>query len=85
MLTNLNTIFVPTDFSQIANQSLPFAAELAVQTGASLTLLYCAEEPFDFAPMVDNKKEKIIEKVTELFESISNNLKNKKKFKKTDY
>lgn len=81
MLTNLKTIFFPTDFSKNANQALPFAAELAVRTDATLILLYSSEETYDFAPMVADKKGKIIEKVTRLFEEIAADLKSQKRYK----
>lgn len=81
MFTDINTIFFPTDFSDNANQALPFAAELALKADARLIFLYCVEEPFDFAPMVADKKEKIVEKVSELFEEMVVDLKRKKRFK----
>ncbi|MDR8393248.1 universal stress protein [Aliifodinibius sp. S!AR15-10] len=81
MLTDIKTVFLPTDFSENANQALPYAAELALITNATLTLMYCVEEPFDFAPMVADKKEKIVEKVTARFEKLVADLKKKKRFK----
>ncbi len=81
MLTDIKTIFLPTDFSENANEALPFAYELARKTGATLTLLYCIEEPFDFAPMVEDYKEKIVERATKLFDKMLLELKSKKGFK----
>ncbi len=82
MLTNIDTVFLPTDFSKNANQALPFAAELALQNDAALFLMYCVEEPFDFAPMVAEKKEELVERVTEQFEQLVSELKSKNRFKK---
>ncbi|MFH5833139.1 universal stress protein [Halalkalibaculum sp. DA3122] len=81
MLADIDTIFFPTDFSENANQALPFAAELALKTEARLSLLYCLEEPFDFAPMHAHDKEKLTEKVSELFEQLVAGLRRNERFK----
>lgn len=81
MLSTLNNILFPTDFSENANTALEFAAEIAAETGASLNMMYCVEEPFDLAPMVKEKKQQIVEKVTASFEKTVSELKGRKKFK----
>ena len=42
----MNKILVPTDFSEQANNALNFAAEIARQQGADLTLLHVVEYPY---------------------------------------
>lgn len=81
MLTDIKNILMPTDFSENANRALPFATELARKTGATLIPLYCVEEPFDFAPMVEDYKEQIVERVTKLFDEMLDELQSKKKLK----
>ncbi len=44
-MTKINRILVPTDFSDIANEALNYAVELAQIQRASLDILHVIEEP----------------------------------------
>lgn len=41
----MNTILVPTDFSEYANHASDFAAQLAVEYGAELCFIHVVEIP----------------------------------------
>lgn len=68
MSLNISHILFPTDFSETSEKALPFALELARRNKASLTLLHSIEEPYDFAPMLEDIRKHINRKVDSLFE-----------------
>ncbi|MDZ7691057.1 MAG: universal stress protein [Balneolaceae bacterium] len=70
MLDDINTVFLPTDFSENAREALPFAAEIALRAKARLTLLHCVEENIHFTPQKEQRKEKIIKETTEAFDKL---------------
>ena len=47
-MKNIRHILFPTDFSENADNALPYALEMACQFGAELTLFHAIEEPYDF-------------------------------------
>lgn len=67
-------ILLPTDFSDNAQNALIFALELAKKTGAQLELLHCIEEPYNFAPMVDQIMQQIVQKSEQLFDNIKDDI-----------
>ena len=67
MSLQINHILVPTDFSEAAQNALPYALEIALKTGAKLTILHSIEEPYDFAPMIEEYREKMRNNVENIF------------------
>lgn len=63
----INNILFPTDFSDNARHALPFALKVAKKTGATLHILHSIEEPYDFAPLAQEIKEGVTNKVKRLF------------------
>lgn len=67
MDTMINNILFPTDFSLNTRQALPFALNIAKKTGATIHILHSIEEPYDFAPLAQEIKEGVTNKVKRLF------------------
>ncbi|MGK7369831.1 MAG: universal stress protein [Candidatus Halalkalibacterium sp. M3_1C_030] len=67
MSLQISHILFPTDFSETSEKALPYALELARRNKASLTLLHSIEEPYDFAPMLEDIRKHINRKVDSLF------------------
>lgn len=63
----INSILFPTDFSDNAQHALPFALKIAKKTGATIHILHSIEEPYDFAPLAQEIKEGVTNKVKKLF------------------
>lgn len=59
-------ILFPTDFSAVADKALSFALELASRRNARLTIMHVIEEPYDFAPRIENFKQEVYTKVEKL-------------------
>lgn len=78
---SINHIFYPTDFSKNAERALPFAAEIASQTGAKLTLFHANQDTMDFAPSFEAAKEKNIQDTSDLFDELIYKLKENDKYK----
>lgn len=78
---SINHIFYPTDFSKNAEWALPFAAEIACQTGAKLTLFHANQETMDFAPSFEAAKEENIQDTSHLFDELISKLKENDKYK----
>lgn len=74
MSLQLNQILFPTDFSENSKKVLPFALELARRSKAKLTLVHSIEEPYDFAPMIEELKQSISRKVKSLFKEQLNEI-----------
>ena len=70
MSLHLNQLLFPTDFSENSKKVLPFALELARRSKAKLTLVHSIEEPYDFAPMIEELRQSISRKVQSLFEEL---------------
>lgn len=70
----LNHIFFPTDFSDNAEQALPFAAEIAGKTGAKLTLFHAAREKMDVAPGFEKKPDQVMDDSSNQFDKLLQNL-----------
>lgn len=67
MSMQISHILLPTDFSEISDKALPFALEFARRTKASITMMHSIEEPYDFAPMLDDIRKQVNRKVKTLF------------------
>jgi nucleotide-binding universal stress UspA family protein len=70
MSLKIKNILYPTDFSENARHALPFALSLAKENKAKLHIMHSIEEPYDFAPMVENIKQNVTRKVEKLFEEM---------------
>jgi nucleotide-binding universal stress UspA family protein len=81
MALKIKNILYPTDFSNNAKNALPFALELAKITGARVHIMHSIEEPYDFAPMVEDIKKNVNRKVKQLLEEILEEIKAKKEYK----
>lgn len=68
-------ILFPTDFSDHARHTLPFAVEIARRTGSTLHLFHSIEEPYDFAPMIDEIIKGVTGRVRELFREMTDEIK----------
>lgn len=68
MSLQISHILIPTDFSSISDKALPFALELARRNKASITMMHTIEEPYDFAPMLEDIKKQIGRKIKSLFD-----------------
>ncbi|SMO63426.1 universal stress protein [Fodinibius sediminis] len=75
----INQLLFPTDFSETAHKALPFALDIAKRSGARLTLMHTIEEPYDFAPMAQEIKQQIRNRIESLFkEQLDDILKNER-------
>lgn len=68
MSLQISHILLPTDFSVISEKALPFALELARRNKASITMMHTIEEPYDFAPMIQDIKKQINHRIRSLFD-----------------
>ncbi|MBD3616322.1 MAG: universal stress protein [Gracilimonas sp.] len=80
MSLTIKNILYPTDFSDNAKNALPFALELAKKTGAMVHIMHSIEEPYDFAPMVEDIKKNVTRKVKQLYEEMLADIKSKKEY-----
>lgn len=78
---SIDHIFYPTDFSKNAERALPFAAEIARQTGAKLTMFHANQDTMDFAPSFEAAKEENIQGTSHLFDQLISKLKEDDKYK----
>lgn len=58
MSFEIRHVLLPTDFSETADKALPYALAIAEKTGAKLTLMHSIEEPYNFAPMIEEFAER---------------------------
>lgn len=79
MTDQIKNILFPTDFSDNARRALPFALDIARKTGATLHIMHSIEEPYDFAPMVEDVKKGVTRKVQRLFDDMIDDIRNSKK------
>jgi len=77
----IKSILFPTDFSENAKHALSFALKLAKENDAKLHIMHSIEEPYDFAPMVENIKQNVTQKVEKLFDEILEDIKRADEFK----
>ncbi len=63
MSLQISNILFPTDFSETASKAMPYAIAIAKQTGAKLTLMHSIEEPYNFAPLIEEFTERAKEEV----------------------
>ncbi|MDZ7681687.1 MAG: universal stress protein [Fodinibius sp.] len=75
-----NHIFFPTDFSDNAEQALTFAAEIAYQTGAKLTLFHAKRDPINFSPSAEPSRKNTSKAIEAKFEELLITLKNNKRY-----
>lgn len=76
----IKNILYPTDFSDNAKHALPYALSLAKKTGATLHIMHSIEEPYDFAPMVEDIKKDVTRKVKKLYEDMIEDINKKKEY-----
>lgn len=67
---NINRILFPTDFSETSKKALPYALEIAKRTKAKLSLVHTIEEPYDFAPLLEEYMRQVRRKVETLFQDL---------------
>ncbi|MDZ7773055.1 MAG: universal stress protein [Balneolaceae bacterium] len=70
----IRNIYFPTDFSQASEKALPYAAEIARRTGATLTIVHVSEEPIDLAPSSRDKKQEVTAQARERFQKLKDRL-----------
>lgn len=66
MALQISRILLPTDFSETSKRALPFALEIARRNKASLTIVHTIEEPYNFAPMLEEYKQQVSRRVETL-------------------
>ena len=74
MAFSINHIFFPTDFSKNAKRALPFAAEIALKTGAKLTLFHATQQTMDIAPDFEKARDQVIDDSSSNFDELLNSL-----------
>ncbi|SMO63438.1 universal stress protein [Fodinibius sediminis] len=70
MALSFDHILFPTDFSNNADRALPFAAEIALRSGAQLTLFHSGTAAMDMSPGFQKAKDKEIHDADEAFEKL---------------
>lgn len=83
-MSTIKQILHPTDFSDNSRQALPYVLEIARQTGATVHILHSIEEPYDFAPMIQEVKKGVSRKVEILLQEIVEDIQNQKEFSKLE-
>lgn len=79
-MDTIKNILFPTDFSENSQNALQFALETAQASDATLHIMHSIEEPYDFAPMVQEVKKSLNQRVEKLFNSIIEEIKEKEKY-----
>ncbi len=74
MSLEFQQIVFPTDFSENAQEALPFAAEIAKQSGAELILFHSTQSSMDLTPGFEDNQEKAIENTSRYFDELVANL-----------
>jgi nucleotide-binding universal stress UspA family protein len=80
----MKNIIYPTDFSDTAKIALPYALELARKTGAAVHIIHAIEEPYDFAPMVQDVKKEVNRKVEVLLRDMVEDIRKEQKYQEVD-
>lgn len=68
MAQQISRVLFPTDFSDSSRKALTYALEIARRSKASLTMVHTIEEPYNFAPLLEEYKQQISRRVKTLFE-----------------
>lgn len=76
----INQIVFPTDFSENAQEALPFAAEIAKKAGAELVLFHSSQATSDLAPNFKDSREKTIENISRYFDELISELRKEDSF-----
>lgn len=84
MESPLTNIYFPTDFSEASENALPYAAEIARRTGATLTMVHVSEEPVDLAPSSRQKKEEVTKHARAAFQELSDTLREQEAYRKLE-
>lgn len=82
VMNDIKRILFPTDFSDNARNALPYALEIARNTGAELHLLHSIEESYDFGPMAEEIRTSIRNKVSETLQGLTEEIGEKRRFEK---
>lgn len=80
MALTFKHILFPTDFSETSKRALHYALEIAHRTKASLHLMHTLEEPYNFAPLLEDYLQRVRRKVETLFEEMLAGIDTKKKY-----
>lgn len=80
MSLDFNHILFPTDFSENAQKALPFALEIARRADATITIMHVIQEPYDFAPMVEEVKRNTTKKVERLLQDMIDGVRKKEEY-----
>lgn len=80
----INNILFPTDFSDNARNALNYALEIALHSGATLHIVHSIEEPYDFAPMVEEIKKTLGHRVQKLFDEMQSEIRQNSKYKEVN-
>ena len=80
MSFEITHILFPTDFSPNAERALSFAAEIAVQTDASLSLLHAVEHTIPIARQSNRNTEQRIKNANKKFDEIIDRLQEEERF-----
>lgn len=88
MLSSIDNILFPTDFSDNTREALSFVLEVARSTGATIHLMHSIEEPYDFASLSETPviageevKKSLSQRVSKLFNGIRQDVKNDERYK----
>ncbi|MCW9705862.1 universal stress protein [Fodinibius salsisoli] len=84
MNANLEQVYFPTDFSKHANNVLPYAAEIALQTGSKLVLMHAIQYVVEIAPSFEDLKEQFVQTANEQFDRYINQLLQDTRFKELE-
>lgn len=79
-MSDIQNILFPTDFSENTENALSFALEIAATTEATLHIMHSIEEPYDFAPIVEDVKDSLSRRVKRLFEEMEKKIKKDEKY-----
>lgn len=75
---SIDHIFFPTDFSKNAERAFPFAAEIALNTGAKITLFHASQQTMDMAPNFEKTKEQVIDDSSQHFDELLSSFEDKR-------
>lgn len=81
MALSINRILFPTDFSETSRKALHYALELARRTKATLHLMHSVEEPYNFAPLLEDYLQQVHRRVQTLFEEMLDDIDTEKTYK----
>jgi len=81
MALEINRILFPTDFSETSKKALPYALEIAKRSKAKLSLVHTIEEPYDFAPLLDEYMRQVRRKVETLFHELKDEIREDETYK----